>query len=168
MTEQTLPDEESLSRFLSSAAKLQALVENLSAADLDLPGEGGGWTIRQIVHHVADDCDVWSMCIKKAIATPGALVRFERFPGNEAWADALDFDKREIGSALGLIKAHRQYLAQLLEHFSDAWERSVRLANAEGEIIREMSVREMVSMLADHMREHVEQIGRILSEKTAD
>jgi hypothetical protein len=69
---------------------------------------------------------------------------------------------------LGLIKAHRQYLTQLLEHFSGAWERSVRLANAEGDIIREMSVREMVSMLAGHMREHVEQIERILSEKTAD
>ncbi|NOZ28557.1 MAG: hypothetical protein GXP39_10970 [Chloroflexi bacterium] len=167
MTKQTPPDEEVLSLFLSSAEKLQAQVENLPEADLDLSRESGSWTIRQIVHHVADDCDVWSMCIKKAIATPGTLVRFEGFPGNEAWAEALDFDKREIGSAIHLISAHRHYLAQLLRHFSHAWDRSVRLANAEGEIIREMSVREMVKMLADHMQEHVERIERILSEKTA-
>lgn len=162
MREQTLPDEEILSRFLSSAAKLQALVENLSAADLDLPGGAGGWTIRQIVHHVADDGDVWAMGIKKAIATPGAIIRFEGFPGNEAWADALDFDRREIGTAIDLIRAHRKYLAQLLKHFSGAWDRSVRLANAEGEIVQEMSVREMVEMLTDHMLEHVGQIEEIL------
>jgi hypothetical protein len=123
-----------------------------------LRGEADGWSIRQIVHHVADDGDVWSMCIKKALATPGALVRFEGFPGNEAWADALDFDRREIEPALDLIRAHRRYLAQLLEHFPGDWDRSVRLANAEGEVVREMSVREMVRMLTDHMREHIGQI----------
>ena len=162
MTEQRLSDEEVLALFLSGAEKLQALVESLSVANLDLSGEAGGWSIRQIIHHVADDCDVWSMCIKKAIATPGVLVRFEGFPGNEVWADSLDFDRRETGTALSLIRAHRQYLAQLLKHFSHAWDRSVRLANAEGEIVREMSVREMVKMLTDHMLEHVQQIEEIL------
>ncbi len=136
MTRQTPLDEEILSRFLSSAAKLQAQVENRPEAELDLSREVGGWTIRQIVHHVADDCDVWSMCIKKAIATPGVLVRFEGFPGNEAWADALDFDKRAIDTAIQLINAHRHYLTQLLRHFSHAWDRSVRLANAEGQVLR--------------------------------
>jgi uncharacterized damage-inducible protein DinB len=154
--------EEILPRFLSSAEKLQALVENLSEAELNLSGEAGGWTVRQIIHHVADDGDVWSMCIKKAIATPGALVRFEGFPGNEAWADTLDFHRREVAPALDLIRAHRRYLAQLLKHFPDTWDRSVRLANAEGKIIREMSVREMVEMLAEHMLEHVKQIEAIL------
>ncbi len=158
MTEQKLLDEEIVSRFLLGAEKLRTLVENLPTADLDLRGEADGWSIRQIVHHVADDGDVWSMCIKKALATPSALVRFEGFPGNEAWADALDFNRREVGPALDLISAHRRYLAQLLEHFSDAWDRSVRLANAEGEVVREMSVREMVRMLTDHMLEHIDQI----------
>lgn len=161
MTKQMPPDEEVLSLFLSSAEKLQAQVENLPEADLDLSRESGNWTIRQIVHHVADDCDVWSMCIKKAIATPGVLVRFEGFPGNEAWARALDFEHREVGPALDLIKAHRCYLAHLLEHFSDAWNRSIRLANAEGEVVGEMTVREMVKMLTEHMLEHVETIERI-------
>ncbi len=165
MNKQTFSDEQILSRFLSEMEKLQALVKDLPAANLDLPSEPGGWTIRQIIHHLTDDCDVWSMCIKKAIATPGALVRFEGFPGNEAWAAALDFDQRETGAALNLISAHRHYLAELLRHFSAAWDRSVRLANAEGEIVREMSVREMVRMLADHMHEHTGVIGKTLSAK---
>ena len=125
MGEQTLSDGEILSRFLSGAKQLQGIVENLSEAELDLSREPNTWSIRQIVHHLADDCDVWSMCIKKAIATPGVLVRFEGFPGNEPWADALEFDKRLIGTALELITAHRRYLGELLEHFSSAWGRTV-------------------------------------------
>ena len=162
MGEQTLSDGEILSRFLSGAKQLQGIVENLSEAELDLSREPNTWSIRQIVHHLADDCDVWSMCIKKAIATPGVLVRFEGFPGNEPWADALEFDKRPIGTALELITAHRRYLGELLEHFSSAWGRIVRLANSAGEVVQEMSVREMVEMLADHMWGHIAKIEAIL------
>ncbi len=168
MAEQMRHDEEMLSLFLLGAERLQAQVKELSETDLDTPGGDDGWTIRQIVHHVADDCDVWSMCIKKAIATPGALVRFEAFPGNEVWAEALHFDRRAVGAALDLIGAHRRYLAHLLRHFAGAWDRSVRLANAQGEILREMSVREMVVMLTDHLQEHVERIDQILSERAQD
>ena len=155
MTEMTPSDEQILSLFATSAEKLQALVRDLFETDLEVLSEVDGWTIRQIIHHVADDCDVWSMCIKKAIATPGATVRFEGFPGNEAWAQALDFGQREIEPAIDLIGAHRRYLAQLLEHFSDLWDRSMKIANAEGEIVGEMTVREMAKMLAEHMLEHV-------------
>jgi hypothetical protein len=160
MSEMTPSDEQALLLFTSSAEKLQALVRDLSETDLDVLSEVDGWTIREIIHHVADDCDVWSMCVKKAIATPGVIVRFEGFPGNEAWAQALDFGQREIGPAIDLIGAHRRYLAQLLKHFSDLWDRSVTFANAEGKIVGEMTVQEMVNMLAGHMLEHVDTIER--------
>jgi len=75
MGEQTLSDGEILSRFLSGAKQLQGIVENLSEAQLDLSREPNTWSIRQIVHHLADDCDVWSMCIKKAIARRPSAVR---------------------------------------------------------------------------------------------
>lgn len=165
MKEQRLSGEQILFRFIKSAERLRTLVQGLTEADLDLRSEAGGWTIRQIVHHVADDGDVWSMCIKKAIATPDALVRFEEFPGNEPWASALDFGAREIGPALDLITAHRRYLAEMLGHFPDAWDRSVRLADGAGEVRREISVREMVQMLTDHLLEHVETIERTLARK---
>ena len=162
MVTMTPSDEQSLLRFTAGADKLCALVGDLSPAGLDASAEPNGWTVRQIVHHLADDCDVWSLCIKKAIATPGAVVRFEGFPGNEAWAEALDFDRRDAAPALELIAAHHHYLAALLEHFPEHWDRSVKFANAEGEMVGEMSVREIAGMLAEHMDEHlatIEQIG---------
>jgi hypothetical protein len=127
----------------------------LTEEALDSVCAPGAWTVRQIVHHLADDCDVWSMCIKKAVATPGVLVRFEGFPGNEPWADGLAFECRAVEPAMTLIKAHRQYIAQLATHFPYAWDRSIKLGNAQGEVVREFSVREMIEMLTEHMSEHI-------------
>jgi hypothetical protein len=152
--------EQALADFVEIADELVTLVGPLSDEELDLSREPGQWSIRQIVHHLADDGDVWSMCIKKAIATPGASVRFEGFPGNEAWADALDFGERDIGFALQLIIAHRQYVASLLRDL-DTWDNSFKLVDAEGKVQREITVREMVPMLTDHMATHVATIRAI-------
>ena len=167
MAEQSASNEEILSAFTSSADKMQALVQNLSEPDLDLVSETDGWSVRQIVHHVADDCDVWSLCIKKAIATPGVMVRFEGFPGNEAWAQGLAFEQREIGPAINLMTAHRQYIAHLLTHFPDVWEQSVKFGDAKGDIVGEMTVRGMVKMLIEHMLEHVEAVAAIIGGNSA-
>jgi hypothetical protein len=51
----------------------------------------------------------------------------------------------------------------LATHFSDAWDRSFKLGNAQGEVVREFSVREIIEMLTEHMSEHVAVI-----EKTAE
>ncbi len=160
MGRQRSTDEATLRRFIHGAEDLAALAEDLSVGDLDLRSEPDSWTIREIIHHVSDDGDVWSMCIKKALAMPGALVRFEGFPGNEAWSEALTFARRDVGPAVRLMRAHRCYLAEILAHFEGAWDRSIRLADAEGQVVREMSVRDIVTMLTDHMLEHVDTIKR--------
>jgi len=162
MTEQALSNQEILALFTSSADKLHTLVQNLSEAELDFRTDDDAWSIRQIIHHVADDGDVWSLCIKKAIATPGATIQFAGYPGNEVWGQGLDFEKREIWTAIDLIRAHRRYIAQLLEHFSGAWEQSVKFSNAQGEIVGEMTVGQMVKMISEHMWEHVETIEQAM------
>jgi hypothetical protein len=35
-------------------ARLRAAVDGLTAAQLDTPYRAGGWTVRQVVHHVPD------------------------------------------------------------------------------------------------------------------
>jgi hypothetical protein len=155
MPELTKSQEKTLALFVAGAERLEAIIQDLPEEALDSACAPGEWTIRQLVHHLADDCDVWSMCIKRAIATPGVLVRFEGFPGNEPWADGLAFECRGVEPALTLIKAHRQYIAHLATHFSDAWDRSFKLGNAQGEVVREFSVREMIENLTEHMSGHL-------------
>src|SRR5450631_2216224 len=44
----------SLDEIASTPAKLRAAVKGLSEAQLDTPYRPGGWTVRQVTHHMPD------------------------------------------------------------------------------------------------------------------
>ena len=154
--------EETLALFLSGAQRLETAVAGLNAASLDWVDQPGDWTIRQIVHHVADDGDAWSLPLKKAIATPGAPIRFEGFPGNDAWADAMAFDQRDIADSLALIQAHRQVMAGLARYFGDDWERGyIFIVDDKGQQVQKVTLGQIVNMLSEHLLEHLAAIEEI-------
>jgi hypothetical protein len=154
--------EEALALFLSGAERLATAVEGLTEASLDLSSAPGEWTIRQMVHHVADDGDAWSMPLKKAIAIPGAPIRFEGFPGNDAWAAAMAFDKRGVEASLGLIKAHRQVMAELARYFIDGWDsRCVVIVDERGKEVQAVTLGQIISMVGEHLADHVTAIENI-------
>ena len=163
MTEQTLTREQTLARFATGATRLAARLQGLPAAALDLSLAPGEWSIRQIVHHVSDDGNVWCMALKKAIATPGALVRLEGFPGNDAWAKALRFDQRDIAPALAQIDASVRVMAQLVADFPTAWDNAVVIADGEGHELQKVTVGDMIGFLGAHMDEHLDTIEAIKS-----
>lgn len=154
--------QELLDRFNTAANRFLALIEPLSENELDQREEPGGWSIRQIVHHVSDDGDVWAFQMKRALATPGAPLRLEGFPGNEAWAAALRFDERPIGPDLVLIHAHNRAMAALAAAFPDAWERAVTFPAQEGEQPGAVTVYDMLTFLTEHLQEHAATVKRIL------
>ena len=129
-------------------------VTGLSEKELDYSWASGGWTIRQIVHHIADDGDAWAMPFKKALASPGVPIRFEGFPGNEAWAEKLAFDKRPIQTAMTLIKSHRKLIKELAEYFSDAWDQYVIIVDSQGQEIQRVSAEQIIRMVGEHLIEH--------------
>jgi hypothetical protein len=161
MSERAVSQAEALGRFTTGAYQLRRAIDGLSEAALDLSEAPGEWTIRQIVHHLADDGDAWALPMKKAIAVPGATVGFEGFPGNEPWVAALAFNARPIGSAVALIEAHRRSLAELAGTIPGAWERHVMVLDAEGRQVQTLTCGEMIGMLADHLCRHVQTIDVI-------
>jgi hypothetical protein len=46
--------EAGIKRIASLPERLEAAIKNLSEAQLDTPYRDGGWTVRQVVHHVSD------------------------------------------------------------------------------------------------------------------
>jgi hypothetical protein len=50
------PDEikSNIQRIEALPGKVEALVKNLSSKQLDTPYREGGWTARQVIHHIAD------------------------------------------------------------------------------------------------------------------
>ena len=151
-----------INNFTDVANDFQAVLEEVPEGGMAWSEKKGEWSIRQIIHHVAEDLTVYAFIVERALAVPGDRVFFGEFPGNKNWAELLKFDQRSIPPALNLIHAQRVYMAEMLEHFPDRWDNKVDFYDKDGKQVGSNSVREMISMLTDHMQEHIEMIENIL------
>jgi hypothetical protein len=150
-----------------------------SLTDLDenlekIPEEGGldwseegEWSIREVLHHLAEDCNVYAFIIEQGLAISDCKVFFGAFPGNLEWGKRLAFGERPVDNARALMHAHRAFLAELLGYFPDRWENKVNFYNTEGEKEADSTVGQMLVMLTEHMQEHTEMIRGIIEKHTA-
>jgi len=152
---------ETLDRFTAGALKLEKLVGSLTEQQLDKSIAPGQWTIRQIVHHVSEDGEAWSLNIKRAIAAPGVFIAPSKFPGNDAWGKALAHDKRPIQGALALVKAHRYVIAEIVTCFPDKWGQYITYPAQGGKEIGRFTVGQIIRMVTDHLDEHIATIEAI-------
>jgi hypothetical protein len=155
-----------IENFTGILLNLNSVMAKVPESGLDWSEGEGEWSIRQIIHHLAEDCTVYGFILERALVTPGCKVFFGEFPGNEAWADGLGFGQRPISHALPLIHAQRAYFAELVNTFPERWENKVVFYNETGEKLAESTVREMLVMLTEHMQEHIDTLQRILAGNT--
>ena len=162
-----MPDEnlKLIDNFTGALDDFEAELDRVPDSGLDWREEDEGWSIRQIIHHVAEDCNVYTFIIEQALATPGCKVIFGEFPGNDAWGEALDWGSRPVEASRELMRAHRAFLAELVGHFPDRWENQVHFysGDSEDEIPARNTVGKMIEMLTEHMEEHTETIQRIIA-----
>ena len=62
---------EILKNFINGIDQLDHALEDVGDSQLDLARAPGKWTIRQVVHHIADCEEIWKMAIKAALGNPG-------------------------------------------------------------------------------------------------
>ncbi len=144
---------------------LEHAVMGLRDAQLDARPSAGGWSIRQIVHHVVDGDDLWKVCIKMALGNEEAefaLGWYWSLP-QVTWGDRWAYNQRSIDASLSLLRAIRGHVLQLLANVPEAWNRSVALRTRQGEIER-VPVGFVIQMQADHLMHHIEGIRAILRE----
>jgi hypothetical protein len=162
MTELTTDQQAILHQFVFSGEQFVESLRSVPEAALDCSAGPGEWSIRQIVHHVADDADVWCFALKKALANPGAPLCFEGFPGNERWFAALAFDRRPVRAALALIEAHRQLMTELISWASVGWEDAfVEVLDDQRRSMGKWSVGQILGMLTAHTMEHLQTVKSI-------
>ena len=154
-----------LARFMEGPALLERALAGVQDAELDAPPLQGGWTIRQIVHHIVDGDDIWKLGIKVALGNERVEFSLDwyRTLQQEVWADRWAYANRSIDTSLALLKAIRNHVLQLLEQVPDGWYRSVGFRKPNGEIER-VPVGAVVELQAEHVVHHVERIRAIRSE----
>jgi catechol 2,3-dioxygenase-like lactoylglutathione lyase family enzyme len=162
VTLKQLTPAETLERYVKCPDELETTVAGLSEQDLALSSAPGAWSIRQIVHHIADGDDLWSMAIKAALARSGVNYSQDWYTTDNAIAEPLDYAGRAIAPSLALFRAHRVHIAQLMQHLPGTWESYIlfRWPNTEAE--EQVSAGAIIRAQARHAEEHIEAIRRIL------
>ena len=130
----------------------------LTEADLDLTRAPEEWSIRQIVHHLAETDSMFLMIFESALARSGST--FIRNSYDQAhWAEVLVYQERAIEPSLALIKATRQHITQLLQHIPNHWDCSVLLKFASEEGVgHKVTVGQLLGSLNWHLAEHCAEI----------
>lgn len=85
----------------ATPAKLRAAVSGLSSAQLDTPYRDGGWTVRQVIHHIPDSHLNAYVRLKLALTEDKPTIR----PYEEArWAELADSHATPIETSLTLLE----------------------------------------------------------------
>ena len=133
-------------------AKLRSLTENLSEEELNRPYRRGGWTVRQVIHHLADSHLNSIIRFKLALTEEAPTIK----PYKEAaWANLPDVAKTPIVVSLQLLEALHMRWSNLLDSFSEAeWQRKVFHPERNGNVTLE----EFLGLYAWHGEHHLEHI----------
>lgn len=137
-------------------ARFRALVGSLTEAQLDTPYRPGGWTIRQVVHHVPDSHINAYVRMKLAATEDAPAIRTYE---EQLWAELPDGKRGPVGMSLDLLEAvHRRWIAFLRAYPESSLQR-VFVHPAWGQV----AIDEGISMYAWHSRHHTAHIEQALA-----
>ncbi len=134
---------------------MDACIENLDVYQLETPYREGGWTIQQVVHHVADSHLNAFIRLKLALTEDNPTVKPYK---EELWAALEDTKQVPVNVSVTMLHAVHRRMVALLERMTDAqWLRTYYHPEQE----RSVPIWEMVAMYAWHSKHHTEHIRRL-------
>jgi uncharacterized damage-inducible protein DinB len=129
---------------------------------LDLTLSADSWSIRQLVHHIADGDYLWKEFLLRAAGDPEREFSLEWYWGltQDEWVKRWSYAERDVSHSLALFKANRLHTLDLLEQVPWLWEKGLLIPTRDGGRER-VTVAEVVEMQIRHVEGHVEDIRQI-------
>src|SRR6266536_2335013 len=110
------PTEQQRNKFIDdieqTPAHLRVAVQGLSPQQIETPYREGGWTVRQVVHHVPESHMNAYIRFKLALTEDNPTIKPY---AEDAWAKLADVKRTPIETSLGLLDALHQRWVTLLE-----------------------------------------------------
>jgi uncharacterized damage-inducible protein DinB len=134
-------------------ARLRAAVQGLSDAQLDTPYRDGGWTVRQVVHHLPDSHMNSYVRFKLALTEDEPTIKpyFE-----DRWAELPD-SRQPIENSLALLDSLHQRWTIVLRSLTDAdWKRTFRHPE-----LGPMTLEKTLALYSWHGKHHVAHVTRV-------
>jgi hypothetical protein len=143
-----------IDQIAETPMRMRAAVAGLSESQLDTPYRPGGWTVRQLAHHVPDSHINSYTRFRLALTEDDPVIK----PYEEArWAELPDARSMPVEPSLVLLESLHARWVPLLRSISDAdWKRSFRHP-ALGPVRLEQNA----ALYAWHGRHHVAHITRL-------
>src|SRR6476646_1842484 len=143
-------------RFLPE--ELERSILNLDAAQLETPYREGGWTVRQLVHHVADSHMNAFLRLRLALTEDWPTIK----PYDEkAWAMLRDSTGAPVGWSLDLLESLHARWVLLLDSLTDEqWTRGVKHPENGP-----MTIEVATLVYAWHSKHHVAHMTRLREQK---
>jgi uncharacterized damage-inducible protein DinB len=146
-----------IGEIAAAPGALRAAVAGLIPVQLDTPYRDGGWTVRQVVHHVPDSHINAYTRVKLALTESVPVIK----PYDEArWAELPDVAATPIETSLTLLEClHRRWVLLLRSLGPSDMSREVR----HPEHNRIMNLDELLALYAWHGLHHVAHITSLRS-----
>lgn len=104
-------------------SNLEYAIQNLDSAQLETPYRPGGWTVKQLIHHVADSHMNAYTRFKLGLTEENPVIKpYDQ----EAWAKLSDTEKLPINISLTLLHAlHTRWYQFMFDLTESQWQRTV-------------------------------------------
>ncbi|HEV2201479.1 MAG TPA: putative metal-dependent hydrolase [Bryobacteraceae bacterium] len=143
-----------LAQLAAAPANLRAAVAGLSDSQLDTPYRSGGWTVRQVVHHLADAQVNWYIRPKLAVTEDQPVTK--RY-AEQLWAELPDARTSPIDSSLQVFEGVTARWCRFFESLTPGeWFR--KFTNPEWGTL---TVEDTLRRMAWHTRHHTAHITEL-------
>ena len=150
--------QEKIAQIKNLPASLQEVIRSLNEAQLDAPGGEGEWTVRQIVHHLADAQMNGFIRMKLVLTEKNPILK----PNDQdAWAALRDTTHMPLQPSLLILQGLCERWAALLESVpEEGWSRTgIHLDRGK------MTLDDLLTIYARHGTSHIDQIAKLRAAK---
>lgn len=109
--------QEMIQQISDAPALVRAAVKGLTDKQLDTPYRAGGWTVRQVVHHLVDSHLNAHIRFRLALTEDNPAIKpYDQ----DAWAGLIDAKTAPIGASLSILDGLHERWAMLLRSLGES------------------------------------------------
>lgn len=143
-----------VSQIAETPARLRSAVAGLGEAQLDTPYRPGGWTVRQVVHHVPDSHLNSYTRFRLALTEEEPTIKPY---AEDRWAELADARTAPIEVSLRLLEClHSRWVGLLRSLSEEQWKRAFRHPD-----LGPIRLEQNAALYAWHGRHHVAHIANL-------